>query len=456
MKSNFTKLLKSKKVIYMLGAIILVVFGLALNAAFASFTSADTNEFMNAKVAGISYGLYIDGKQGTIANINPDGETIIDLQIEALEYFDTKYELTYEICDDDKCDITVSDDEFITVKKSNLSLDNITDIIPEGGNKLIKLIITNTSNQPKKILFKVNYGFAHNTLNLLNKITDVKEDDYLISHVLYQGGSILNIQELDQNKFENINSENGIYKILDNKGYSYYYRGDNNLHNNIIIEEKLFKIIRVNDDKSIRLIYSGNCEREDCTSFIDPELTSIYNPLASETKYIGFINEEDSLIKTNLENWLDENIIDKEILYKGSFCLNKELQSDISEEKTENIIYYGSRYKLEKNKTPSIRCHNKEDLIYNEIGLLTSNEASLAGFVYNVSNNNNYLSKAYNWWLLDPYSFDNTINNMIVTNEGKLFNQSILNNLYLRPVINIKGNIKITGDGSLNNPFQIV
>ena len=53
-----------------------------------------------------------------------------------------------------------------------------------------------------------------------------------------------------------IRSENGLYKDVDDYGYTYYYRGDVQ-NNNVYFGGYYFKIIRTNGDGSIRLIYAG-------------------------------------------------------------------------------------------------------------------------------------------------------------------------------------------------------
>ena len=48
------------------------------------------------------------------------------------------------------------------------------------------------------------------------------------------------------------------------------------LNNNLILDNHYFKIVRINGDESIRLIYNGTCTSEDCLE-ISNEITSPFN-----------------------------------------------------------------------------------------------------------------------------------------------------------------------------------
>ena len=85
-----------------------------------------------------------------------------------------------------------------------------------------------------------------------------------------------------------IRSENGLYKDVDDYGYTYYYRGDVQ-NNNVYFGGYYFKIIRTNGDGSIRLIYAG--ETKDAKGYnasINNKYYS-YNMWANDPAYVGYM-----------------------------------------------------------------------------------------------------------------------------------------------------------------------
>ena len=58
----------------------------------------------------------------------------------------------------------------------------------------------------------------------------------------------------------------GLYKMEDDYGDSYYFRGAKDyVNNNLIFAEHQWKIIRINGDGSLRIIYNGTCPGNSCT-----------------------------------------------------------------------------------------------------------------------------------------------------------------------------------------------
>jgi len=78
----------------------------------------------------------------------------------------------------------------------------------------------------------------------------------------------------------------------------------------------------------------------------------------------------------------------------------------------------------------------------------------MAGGLYNTTNTSFYLYNGLGFWSITPFNhgtytnvftYNNTLTGIYVTNTYT----------YLRPVINLKSNIKITGNGTADNPFVI-
>lgn len=62
-----------------------------------------------------------------------------------------------------------------------------------------------------------------------------------------------------------IENENAMYKIEDDYGTSYYYRGAKDyINNNLIFANHQWKIARINGNGTIRLVYNGICPNNSC------------------------------------------------------------------------------------------------------------------------------------------------------------------------------------------------
>lgn len=79
----------------------------------------------------------------------------------------------------------------------------------------------------------------------------------------------------------------------DDYGDSYYFRGSINLKNNIIFAEHQWKIVRINGNGSIRIIYNGTCPNNICTinGFGTNQTIgkSVFNNHYLDAKYVGYM-----------------------------------------------------------------------------------------------------------------------------------------------------------------------
>ncbi len=264
------------------------------------------------------------------------------------------------------------------------------------------------------------------TLNLINE-KDYKKEELLINDILNQNGGIddLLIKELSNN--------DGLYHSEDSYGNSFFFKGQE-INNNIIFGNKLWKIARINGNNSVKLILNGACEENVCIN----ETLQLQN--WGDELYLN------SNIKLQLDNWYKQNIENKELneyIKDTLFC------EDLSKE--EETYKTNIRFNL---NTPNVKCnknysHTKSDVKKGDghlsypVGLLTLDEALEGGA---------YLNKGETYWLISP-SDENS--KYIYNYLGVIESSNISNTHGLRPVINIDGNIRINGDGSLNNPYTI-
>ena len=284
------------------------------------------------------------------------------------------------------------------------------------------------------------------------------------------------------------NTTNTVFTADDNNGTTYYFAG-NPTDNWVSFAGFYWRIVRVNGDGSIRMIYSG----EDTGSVTEAnrtgETTQIktgaFNSVENDNAYVGYMYEIgqvhgtkiDSTIKEELDNWYENNIgnnntYSNKLDGNAGFCGDRELYSGTGLATT-NTTYAASN-RLNTTRTPTFKCTNSNDL-YTEtnsnqgnraltypIGLITADELWYAGATLESTTNNFYLNTGENYWTMTPQGYRSNINTgvvFILTDIGFLYNPLNLtgSSSGIRPVINLRADVTISsGDGTASNPYVIV
>ena len=85
------------------------------------------------------------------------------------------------------------------------------------------------------------------------------------------------------------NSESGLYASTDDDGTTYYYRGAV-AGNYVKLDNKYYRIIRVNGDGTLRIIYDGTTSHENGEANNNRQVgTSKFNPYYSDNGYVGYM-----------------------------------------------------------------------------------------------------------------------------------------------------------------------
>lgn len=260
----------------------------------------------------------------------------------------------------------------------------------------------------------------------------------------------------------------GMFAANDSQGTSYYFRGA--VNNNWIKYGKdssnkdiYWRIIRINGDNSIRMIYSGTTAPTSSTSVVMTGAgsaidRSVYNSGTNYAEYVGYMyqrgyqrnNTNNSTIKTKIDNWFagtslknDSNVVD------NIFCNDRSTSSSWSSRPSSNLLYNGHIRNLSYSNA-SLWCENKLDkfttsstlgngsLTY-PVGLITIDEVAMAGGYFATDNKNYYLYTGTFYYTMTPNFFRSTGTAFvfIVNNTGKFPNSSIGSTAYIRPVINL-------------------
>ena len=180
-------------------------------------------------------------------------------------------------------------------------------------------------------------------------------------------------------------------------------------------------------------------------------------------------NQTDSPIKTKLDNWYQSNLTNySSYIADETFCNDRSIMKG-SGYKIDIATYYQPYYRVIDNKnSSSLKCNQENDkfrvsnarakLDY-PIGLITRDEATLAGTVYNVRNTNYYLYQPIVFYTLSPIYFSSLNSESVVWSifSGSFTAMGNVSAGYsIRPVINLKSDVIISkGDGSSINPFVV-
>ena len=349
-------------------------------------------------------------------------------------------------------------------------LENLSELKSYDSSDVGKYTCNNSNSTSRQCtaMYKIN-SVTDTTVNNVDKYS--RSANY---------NTITKADEYNSTSTPVLTSESGVYKTEDDDGESYYFRGkiDNNY---VSFANNLWRIVRINGDGSIRLIhasdigkskfnpvrrmgYTYNNESE-CTK--ESPCISDYNKETS-----AFANNKtatDSIVKTYLEDWYINNLKDyDDKINLSNFCNDTTITSTNA---IENATYYGGHNRILKLKQPSLKCPNPSTTDGGnyklKIGLLTADEINYAGLSYiqitptssntsKIADKTNYLYYSRTWYSMTPHRSNSTSSYMLCVSSGRMSNNGVTGSRYIRPVINLKSDIQITGgDGTESNPYIV-
>ena len=293
----------------------------------------------------------------------------------------------------------------------------------------------------------------------------------------------LNLGSLTQSEVNVDKSDRGLYLSNDNYGTSYYYRG-NVTNNNVYFAGYYWQIVRINGDNSIRLIYNGT--KKNSTGDEKIIGSSTFNNVPNNPAYVGYMygdnlgtrennikNIKDSSIKTFIDKWYYKNILSKNLgtyLSDSGFCNDRELYSGDGFSNS-NHTFFKAYDRYNKNDA-TFKCENKNDfftvtdtevgngsLLY-PVGLITYDELTFAGLNGNGINKFSWSYSSSTYWTMTPSNYSvsyNIAGGFTLESSGHIYQWPGVQTSYgVRPVINLKSDVKITGGiGTANDPFVV-
>ena len=333
-----------------------------------------------------------------------------------------------------------------------------------------------------------------------NHSCSTSEPAYITLLKAYGGKS--SITELPDSAFASVTTANdkGMYKKADDLGTSYYYRGavDNNWVKFGKEGDKdiYWRIIRINGDGSIRMIYTGTTDPKTDSSVTGSNgvymtgtgtqinaATYAFNSSRDKAEYVGYMftlgeqhgNSTSSTIKTIIENWYAGTTLkDNTLVSQDQIFCNDRSASSIQTAawtSTGATYDYGAYGRLYSNKKPILTCPTASDKFTSKkssignkaleypVGLITADEVAMAGGAFGSSNTNSsyYLYTNQNSWLGSPSYFYSSglAKEFVVYSSGCLNYNNVDYNNGARPVVSLSSKAKLSGNGTYSNPYTV-
>ena len=352
----------------------------------------------------------------------------------------------------------------------------IADRIPQGNYTLTEESYCTVNGEENDSII-INYDMNSQNLTI-TPFTTKGTKCYLdfVTATTKKVDTILGIIDvnLDEPDFSKTSCSNGcgedtvgIYEAEDDSGTTYYYRGD--VDNNYLYFGGFYwRIIRINGNGSIRILYNGTSTDNGIDTMINNY--QIYNMGFGASYYVGlnYGNTQHgtgtkSDILLALDEWYNNNLshISDYIDSNIGFCSDREMANGYTwSEYPNSTILYAANDRLSVNQpTPSFKCNNNNDILHIPIGLITADEAAFAGGVYStqLNNSNYYLYNGFLYWTMTPSFSDEMGYNRVLVEPGtSIIVQDVNNGWGARPVINLKADVIISsGDGTSSNPYIV-
>lgn len=522
--------------IYIIVMILISVLLLGGYFSYAMFTvSKERNNAISIITGNLTYKLEVDGKEDNelVVESNSSKEFIVTLSNPNNRVARFNFYYLGETFND--INIGYFESSFYNKTPESTGI-NLEKSGTSGSSNIYRIIIENKSSSEVTINLGVSVGLDYNDLelpdnaHLFTKIKVSEPLEQLLSN---------NKLQTDKNNMFNYTSDgniladtsngtiendpnyvtDGLYNIEDEDGISYYFRG--NINNNYVqfgeysndyyvyvyndmyfqsiascqerfpscnvnnsIKEKIasvgdkmyWRIIRLNGDGSLRLIYAGN----DLNSLTNIVGIIPYNYNYNDPKYTGYTydrdtNETDSFIKKEVDTWYKNTLSSSDydnLVINGRFCSDSSGYKSADEYGFvgfEDINLFSIYERLgmanssfSKPNSPTLICPVTAETYGGsyrlKVGLITADELALAGEGMMIEGNSYLNLKNTNtfYWSMTPSDY-NITGKAYVRIQNVYIDRTMVSNPFgVRPVINVNvDNGFSSGDGTLENPYII-
>ncbi len=298
-------------------------------------------------------------------------------------------------------------------------------------------------------------------------------------------------------------TKNTVYVAPDGDNFSYYFAG-NPLDNWVEFGGYYWRIIRINGDGTIRMIYQGTAANEKGTGTQINGANYTFNNSYNNNAYVGYWYQTGVLrglqspsnAYTELNNWFASSNIKQGSTYfnlidpDAGFCGDRQPSSSQTTINgsggtgTIHTIYAAYVRLIPDGKypttldtptvIPTLNCASNDDLytytgakagqgnhkLANPVGMITVDEVSYAGLVFVTGSSGNYLDTDSHYWTMSPFWYNPSrtypAGVFFLASGGYLYSDNVHGTYGVRPVINLRADVTLSGDGTTSNPFKVV
>ena len=293
--------------------------------------------------------------------------------------------------------------------------------IGAGETKTYKLELIN--NDKKNVSFEMN-------------VQKSSQEDSNFSQLILKNNLINKEAKTKIGEELAINDE-GLILDVDDNGNTFYFRG-NVVNNYVKFADKLWRIVRVNGNGTIKIILDSSIGN-----------STIYDTGLTQKRLETLKKYSQTKVSTLLSEWYETNLKDYEKnIASSKYCIDTSLEG-------ENLSNY---FRVNISNIPTFNCLGTKN--NSKIGLLTVDEIIYAGATINEPNSYYYLNNENiqnAWWTLSPardsiegvYYYE-------ISSDGKINSTSTgESSKSIRPVINLEKDIQMIGDGTKENPYTL-
>ena len=298
----------------------------------------------------------------------------------------------------------------------------------DAGDHTVKCTATGTNGKTAEATVKITVS---NTVGLKSAILGTNNSNVIATDQTWT----TSWQTSDQS---------GLYAQTVGSNKTYYFRG-NPTNNYIKFAGKDYRILRVNEDGTIRIMLTSSIG------------TKAFNSTYNTYDKMYYTNSE---LKTVVDNWFTTNITGdnaNKVVSGNYFC------------EAARVAYNTSKYTAgsatvtaKESYTPTFECitdGNGKGVVTSKVGLVTYDEIIYAGGWYYVSGLSYpyYLNSGNLYWTMSPTGFyGNTIATAwTVSSDGNTGSYSVGGTRGVRPVLILSADTLVSGSGTESDPYIV-
>ena len=269
--------------------------------------------------------------------------------------------------------------------------------------------------------------------------------------------------------YSGVNSDGGSENI-------YYYRGL--VDNNVYFANLCWKIIRTTSTGGVKLIYNGT-KTNDLCSGNTTNMTTTFNSLDNSPEGAGYMYTSGVQHGTDNSSEARTAVYDFYRTYLSETGYTSYLEDTVfCNDRTVPSGTYSSTASFSFNRsslgTPTLECPNNLDrfsvsssigngVLTLPIGLITADEAVLAGAANSNGPYNHYLKTSYQTWTMTPRQYDysnveSSVKMWRLNTDGTIGTtvSDYQPGRYIRPVISINSGVLLSGGtGTESDPYTL-